>query len=607
MQAMKKRIFLTISILVFMMAAAFCVDCGISLQGIEYNVSPSPYPFAKTFFSDAPPTGPAMREPDMVWVENTLSAMTLDEKVGQMLMPDAGSNPSTSINTYKVGGFIFTGNNRKASDLISITNKYQALSPIPLLYAIDSEAGLGARVADATIFPLIMGMGATNNPAFTEACGKITARESRALGIHIGFGPVVDVNTEPINPIISTRAYSDDPGMVMRLTQGYITGARKEGLLCTFKHYPGHGTTQGDSHNGLYGVNIPFEQLRRVHIKPYEDLAAQKDIDLVMTALVWYTAVYPEKAWPATLSPIFNRDILRNEIKYNGLLISDAYTMQGLAEAIPDIKERVVAGVEAGLDIILMPPDMARSHTGIKEAVESGRIPLERIEQSVRRILIAKSRVGLPERKIVDTKLYPQVLRHPAHQAKVREVCECAFSCGKYDLPTTPPLASSDRILLLDLERAGGYIFYIKPSSNFINPFKTAFPQAVVMRVPSNASTVHNSIIQDAVNYDKIVVICYDWTKMASETQVALVNDLAKLSVPVIYISFGAPYHYMQIPNVDAFYCGYSSVEAMQEVAVEVLSGKREAIGRIPVCVPGLKSLCNSDGWLFYEEIKKQD
>ncbi|HQH13242.1 MAG TPA: hypothetical protein PLS31_12525, partial [Candidatus Sumerlaeota bacterium] len=133
---MKKRIFLTISILVFMMAAAFCVDCGISLQGIEYNVSPSPYPFAKTFFSDAPPTGPAMREPDMVWVENTLSAMTLDEKVGQMLMPDAGSNPSTSINTYKVGGFIFTGNNRKASDLISITNKYQALSPIPLLYAI---------------------------------------------------------------------------------------------------------------------------------------------------------------------------------------------------------------------------------------------------------------------------------------------------------------------------------------------------------------------------------------------------------------------------------------------------------------------------------------
>lgn len=600
---MRKKLFLMLAIMLLMQAAAFSLECGISLQGIEDIAASSAYS-AKTFLSDEPPTGPAMREPDMVWVENTLSAMTLDEKIGQMLMPDAGVNPQTNINTYKVGGFIFTGNNRKASDLITATNKYQALSPVPLLYAIDSEAGLGARVADATIYPLIMGMGATNNPEFTEACGRITARESRALGIHIGFGPVVDVNTEPINPIISTRSYSDDPGLVMRLAKGYITGARKEGLLCTFKHYPGHGTTQGDSHSGLYAVNIPYEQLRRIHIKPYEDLAAKKDIDLIMTAHVWYTAVYPDKAWPATLSPIFNDQILRKEIKYNGMLISDSYGMAGLAQAVPDVKERAVVGVEAGLDIILMPPDVGQSHAGIKDAVESGRIPLARIEQSVRRILIAKSRVGLPELKTVDPELYPQVLRHPAHLAKVREVCERAFSCGKYDLPTTPPLTLSDRILLLDFELAGRYIFYIKPSSNFVNPFKTAFPEAVVKPVPKDASGDHDAIIADSVNYDKIVIICYDWTKMASDTQIALVNDLAKLSVPVIYVSFGAPYHYTQIPEVDAFYCGFSSVEAMQEVAVEVLSGQREAVGRIPVCIPGLKSLCNADGWFFYEDKK---
>ena len=569
-------------------------------EAFQYRTPPQP----RLFLNDYPPTGPAMREPDMVWVTSTVLTMSLDEKIGQMLMPATSSfsTMKTLVNNYKVGGFTFTGNNRQAADLINITNYMQEYSPTPLLFAIDSEAGLGARVADATIFPLIMAFGAANDPALTEACGRITARESRSLGIHIGFGPVVDVNTEPLNPIISTRAYSDDPGRVARLARGFITGARSEGLLCTFKHYPGHGATAGDSHSSLPTVNISFEALRKIHILPYEELAGTGDIDLVMTAHVYYPAVYPDYPWPATLSPIFLKDILRTEIGYDGLIISDAYTMTGLAIAVPDEKERAVVGVESGLDIILMAPTTSNAFNGIKEAVQSGRISVARIEESVRRILIAKSRVGLPELKIVSTSLYPATLRHPQHLAKVREVCERAFSCGKYNLPGKPPLQIGDHIMVLDLAPGGSTIFYRMPSTYFLNPLKAAFPDVYIKPVnQSLTSSEQSDIVTEAAKYDKVVIIGYDWYKIFSADQVALINALPQLTVPIIYISFGAPYHFNQIPDVDAFYCGYASVDAMQEVAVDVLTGKLEQRGGIPVCIPGLDALCFTTGWLFYK------
>ncbi|MBN1902230.1 hypothetical protein JW926_12975 [Candidatus Sumerlaeota bacterium] len=588
--------------------ASFCLDenhapvlrneCGLSdlsdsaphsLQGLSPESG-------RLLFKDNPTTWTSLREPDMIWVEDALSSMTLDEKIGQMLMPGSGSSDKNIIDNYKVGGFIFTGNNRQASDLIFRTNDLQAYSKLPLLFSIDAEAGLGARVQDATIFPLLMAFGAADDPSLTEACGGITARESRSLGIHIAFGPVVDVNTEPRNPIISTRAYSDKPDMVMRLARGFITGARREGLLCTFKHYPGHGDTSGDSHTSLPLVDAPLYILKNIHIKPYGELAGTGDIDLVMTAHVWYSAVNPTQ-WPATLSYYFLTEVLRDEIGFTGIVISDAYNMAGLADAVPDQQERAVKGVEAGLDIILMPPNVGNAFNGIKNAVTGGRLPLSRIDDSVRRILIAKSRVGLPEYNLVNSSLYPAIMRHPVHLEKVREVCEKGFTCCKNDLPSSPPIATDEDILVLTLA-ASQKIFYRMSSDYFTIPLMAAVPGAVSRSVPTEFSiSEHNSILSQAEGMDKVVVAGYDWYKIASSDQVDFINALCELSVPVIYVGFGAPYHYLQIPGVDAFYCGYSSVDAMQEVAVERLLGEASPLGDLPVYIPGLTILA---GWFFY-------
>lgn len=545
-------------------------------------------------YPPAPPPGPPLRDPDMAWVESTLAAMTLEQKVGQVIFGSLTSAPTlppsvaTNITTYHLGGHVFLGNGQSAANILANANEMQRLSDVPLLISIDAEAGLGARVADATIFPLLMAFGAADDPALTEACGRITARECRAIGVQAICGPVVDVNTEPINPIISTRSCGDDPARVTRLAQGFITGARAEGVLCTFKHFPGHGATTGDSHSSLPVVDLPMDTLQAVHIRPYRDLAEAGDVDMVMTAHVWFSQVDTAGPWPATLSSVFLRDVLRTDIGYTGLIISDSYGMAGLAVAVPDVGERAVVGLEAGLDVILNPPDVAAAFNGIRDAVLTSRISLPRLEESVRRVLILKSRAGLPEAAQVDPGLFPDVLRHPEHLATVRTVCEQAFTCALDRIGASPPVATTDRVLLVTLE-ASQRIFYRMPSTFFTVPFAARVPATTILPASRPVtSSERSAILAAAAQSDVVIVLGHDWWKINSASQVDLINELAAAATPVIYVGFGAPYHFSQIPGVDAFLCGYASVDAMQEVAVEVLLGDRPPLGELPVAVPGL-------------------
>ncbi len=552
-----------------------------------------------SLLSDDPTTGPALKEPDYEWVDKTMQSMSIDEKIGQLIVTSFHTYPTgeNNIDNYKVGGFVFLGNGQKASDIVASVNRLQKHSKIPLWFSIDAEAGLGARVADATIFPLIMAFGAVNDPYLTEQCGRITARECRALGIQVAYGPVVDVNTEPINPIISTRSFGDNPDHVARLARNFLKGARAEGALCTFKHYPGHGATTGDSHSSLPTVSLSMSELKDMHIKPYSLLAATNDVDLVMTAHVWYSQVDTAKPWPATLSSIFLKDVLRTEIKYNGIIISDSYGMSGLSLAVPDEQERAIVGIEAGLDIILNPPSVQQAFDGIKSAVNSGRIKESTINNSVRRVLIAKSRAGLPEMTTVDTELYKTVLQHPKHIETVKKVCEKAFTTLKYDFATSPVLKSLSKPLVLALEHSKT-IFYTKSYTFFTDPLKAAVPNADIRFLSKSLTTNNiNQIVADAPNFDMVIVAGYDLYSILSSSQVNLINKLTDLNVPVVYISFGAPYHYSQIPKVDIFYCGYASVQQMQETAVEVLLGNQKAEGESPA---HFDIIHNSQEWIWH-------
>ncbi len=545
-------------------------------------------PIDETRFVGPPPEGQPLREPDWEWVEATLAGMTLEEKIGQLFVSNFHGNGEDLISRFHVGGFVFLGNNQRAADIVATVNRLQEYADVPLWFAIDAEAGVGARVRDATIYPLIMAFGAASDPELTELCGRITARESAALGLQAAYGPVVDVNTEPKNPIISTRAYSDRVGQVVDLAHSFIHGARAEGVLTTLKHYPGHGATAGDSHHMLPAVHKEMDEIRAIHLRPYRDLAAMGDLDLIMTGHVWYPAVHPEEPWPATLSPVFNTDILRDEIGFEGLLVSDAFNMRGLTSAVGDPGERSVLGIEAGLDVIVVPQNIEKSFEGVLQAVLSGRLSVERIEASARRVLAAKTQSGLHESRLVDPELHLSVLNHPEHRAAVRRLCEEAFTEAKNSLGDGAVIGRGEQVLLLSLD-AQRRIFYRFGNTFFTDPFLAEMPDTEVLEVPVDIpADMRQSILNRAGQADKVLVLGYDWYEIQSADQVELINALTAGSAPVVYTSFGAPYHYLQIPGVDAFFCGYASVPAMQEVAVEVLLGDREALGRLPVTVEGL-------------------
>lgn len=540
-------------------------------------------------FDKAITRGITLRPEDAAWVEAQLASMSLEEQVGQLIVSKNHASGESLIDNYHVGGFVFLGNGQAAANVVATVNRLQEYAPRPLWFGIDSEAGVGARIADATVFPMMMAFGAANDPALMEECGRITARESQALGLQVAYGPDVDVNTEPNNPIIATRSMAGDPGVVGPLAAAFLRGVRAEGVLSTLKHYPGHGPATVDSHNGMPEIRISDEEFRRLHLAPYTELIPTGLTEMVMTAHVWYSAIDPSTSGlPGTLSPFFCTTVLREQLRFDGLLMSDAYDMGALNLQYGE-QELAVLGIEAGLDVIAAPKSEADAFNGILNAVRSGRIAPGRIAESVRRVLVAKSRAGLPERQTIDPDRWQAVLGHPDHRAAVRRVCEEAFTRAHSSLPAGPPIARTERVLVLSLS-ASTRIFYRYASTFFTTRFQAEVPGAKVTTVSTAADAAErDAVLAEAAGYDKVVVLGYDWTKIASAGQVTLVNALAATDKPVIYVSFGAPYHFTQIPSVDAFYCGYASVQEMQEVAVEVLVGDREPLGKLPVRVPGLE------------------
>lgn len=542
-------------------------------------------PIDESHFAGHAPEGEPLRPPDAAWVEATLASLTLEEKAGQLLVCHEHERGEELIAECKAGGFVFLGNGQHAEEIVATVNRLQDRTRVPLWFAIDAEAGVGARVSDATIYPLIMAFGAANDPELTELCGRITARESRALGLQVAYGPVVDVNTEPRNPIISTRAYSDQVERVVELARAFIRGARAEGVLTTLKHFPGHGATARDSHHELPAVHASPEELEAHHLRPFRELIGGGDVDLVMTGHVWYPEAHPEP-WPATLSRHFNTDVLRGDIGYGGVLVSDAYNMSGLTSAFPEEGERAVLGIEAGVDAIVVPGDPKAAFRAILEAVRSGRLTEERLDASVRRILAAKSRAGLPERRHAAAGQYRSVLNHPEHRAAVERLCREAFTEVRNDLAPRPAIAAGERVLALTLE-GQRRIFYRFGSGFTLDPLRPHVAELenveVGIEVPEELRAV---IMEKARRADKVLVLGYDWYEIQSPAQVDLINALAEADVPVVYTSFGSPYHLSQVPGVAAFFCGYASVPPMQRVAVEVLLGEFKAAGELPVSLP---------------------
>src|SRR5438067_10614070 len=352
------------------------------------------------------------------WVESTLRKMTVDEKIGQLLFTTYhGSLTSMDSPAYEqllrdaqdlhVGGFIVVTHGSplgivksQAYPTAVLANQLQAKSKLPLLIGADFERGTAMRYDEGTSFPTAMAVAAGGYPKDAYTMGKITALEARATGVHWVYAPDSDVNNNPGNPIINTRSFGENPQRVAEFVSAFVKGVEDNGGLATAKHFPGHGDTAADSHIDLPVIHANRDRLEHLELVPFR-AAISSGVSSVMTGHLSVPAIEPDPNTPATLSHNILTGLLRNELGYHGLIVTDAMEMGGITVRYAP-GEAAVRAVAAGVDCVLMSPVPDAAFEALQGAVKSGRMSKERLDESVRRILRAKARLGLYKNRLVE-------------------------------------------------------------------------------------------------------------------------------------------------------------------------------------------------------------
>src|SRR6202789_3064914 len=335
------------------------------------------------------------------WAEKTLHKLTLEEKVGQVFMIWCRAsflnveNPEyvqwrDAMQKYHIGSFAMTVRvdgpfllRSEPYEAAELLTRLQRDSKLPLLFAADFERGVSMRLQGTTVFPHAMAFGADGKMEDAEKFGRITAQESRAIGVHWNFFPDADVNSNPANPIINTRSFGEDPRQVGDLVTAYIKGAHEAGMLTTVKHFPGHGDTATDSHLGVATVNVDRAHLDAIELPPFRQAIAA-GVDSVMVAHVTVPALDPDPNHVATISPNVVTDLLETQMGFKGLIVTDALDMAGLTHLFANnIGRAAVSAFKAGNDLLLIPADLGASYEAMVKAVRSGEISRERLDHPV--------------------------------------------------------------------------------------------------------------------------------------------------------------------------------------------------------------------------------
>jgi beta-N-acetylhexosaminidase len=560
------------------------------------------------------------------WVQTTFKKMSLEEKVGQLLVSsfqssflstdsDGFAELEKAVREYKVGGFHVFGASELAPPVLlnpaygtvilgqpleaaSILNRLQAIAQVPLLNTADFEGGVGFRIAGATAFPRAMAFGAIGDESLSFEAGRITGREARALGVHVNFAPVVDVNNNPRNPVINTRSFGEDPAMVGRLATAFIRGMQGEGVMATLKHFPGHGDTEVDSHIGLPVIKHPRERLDAIELPPFKAGIAG-GAAAVMTGHIEMPSLDPTPATPTTLSPPIVDGVLRKELAFRGLIYTDSMGMQGVTNMHAP-GEAAVRAILAGNDVVLHSPDDGAAFRGIVEAVKSGRIATGRIDASVERILRAKARAGLYKSKLVALDTIPSVVGTRAHQAVADTVSERAVTLLKDERSQVPLKVARDAQLLYlsVLDYPSGWRI-AAPSRTFIPELRKRWPSVTAIELSDRTTPSELELLRATVpRYDAVVASVFVRTASASgrvdltAPLQRLLQDIARQTSssnrPFVTTFFGNPYAAMYIPDLPAVLLTYDFYDRAEASAVRAIAGEAAIGARLPIALPGL-------------------
>jgi beta-N-acetylhexosaminidase len=536
------------------------------------------------------------------WVEATLREMTLEERVGQLLMPETSgilvheeseqyARLIHAIERLGVGGFIIY--NGDALTTAALTNRLQARARVPLLFASDFEGGVGMQLRGGTRLPRAMALAATGDTQSAAEAARITAREGRAIGVHVNFYPVLDVNNNPANPIINTRAFSDDPLVVASWGTAFIRAAQDEGQLATAKHFPGHGDTALDSHILLPTLDATRERLERIELPPFR-AAVQRGVRAVMTAHIAVPVLddNPDGAQPATLSRAIVDGILRKSFGFNGLIFSDALNMGAVAERY-EAGEAAVRAIEAGCDIALYSADVVRAHAALCDSVARGRITRERIDESARRILSAKTWCGLNHERMVSLDAVWDIVASPAHTSTARALFEHGVTLMRDPLKLLPLAMGRERvaaIILKDAVPVWAHALREPAGSHFS---KEAQARWRGPRVESSADSADvEQVLASVRDCDvALVAVCarvaaYKGSVALGQAHAEVLRALDEAGIPTIATVFGNPYVLPRVPERATTLLTFESAVESEDAAVRVISGETPARGRSPVTLP---------------------
>ncbi len=528
------------------------------------------------------------------WVDSVFKTMTPDERIAQLMIVEAFSNQGPKyeedvlhlIKEYKIGGIIwFQGGPVRQANM---TNKFQAASKIPLLISMDAESGVGMRLDSTALYPLPMMLGALQNDSLIYQLGREVAAEFKRLGMHMNFAPVADINNNPRNPVISYRAFGEEKHLVSRKSLAYMRGMQDYGIIAVAKHFPGHGDTDVDSHYDLPLIQHTRERLDSVELFPFRELI-MAGVGGIMVAHMDIPSLDSVVNLPSSLSEPVVSGLLKQEMGYQGLIITDAMVMHGVTKHFKPGEGEVLA-LQAGNDILERMVSVPKAIAAIKAAIRAGKLSQKEIDRRCKRVLAAKLWLGLDKYQPIQTDSLFQDLNPKIADELNRFIAREAVTLVEAKKRALPVKSSK----MLRRHKIA--------TVSFGSSSRTAFQKQVALHAPNTdhfvlprkskpgaVATLRNKLRK----YDVVLAGIYGPSERPSnnlgytKAETKLISDLA-VAGKTIFTLFDNPYALSQFPGIEksrAVLVGYQRLQASQEVAADIIFGERQAKGTLPVTI----------------------
>ena len=543
------------------------------------------------------------------WVDSVMATLTLREKAAQIVWPSlyADYTPGDSpqwrrltdyIKNEKVGGFTMSVGS--PIEMGAKLNAMQAMSSVPLVIGADLEAGAGYRarggyfipngidLGSSTIFPPQMALGATGDTALAYEMGRVTALEGRALGIHIVYAPVLDVNNNPANPVINTRSFGEDPAMVARLGAAFIRGVQANGMVATGKHFPGHGDTETNSHLDIPVVTVSRSRLDSVELVPFR-AAISSGVSGIMSFHGEMIAL-DSSGVPGTLSQKVMTGVLRDQLHFSGMVISDAMDMAGVLKQF-GADEAVKRGIAAGIDILIQPQNVSKTIDAVIAGIAEGRYTEGRLDQSVRRVLQLKRSLDLEHHRFVNLDSLRMIVGDSSHVASARRTAERSITLVKDSLGEIPAVAAGNsRFLSITIARRAD----LSAGATFNGELRTAIPNLksdFLLSDDPAADYAHLDRASDSADVTIVGVYAAQTIDAAASTKTpqALAGFLQRLATKgrrTIVVSFADPYLLRQVPWVPTYLVAWGGFPPSQLAAARAVLGRNPITGKLPISIP---------------------